>query len=208
MLRAGYCGKGVIGYSSRGGEAYPKWWCTGNFLYLLHLATTYGNIVPFNQLIRDIRRFAAVSDAPPNISSNPPMLVPAEGPLLQLNSGCIREAYRDSALSARIQIRCDPLVSLVWLNETNQMNKTNYINGMNQINTADHERGGYYDRSVTLSAIPGAWDHFGGMRRCCRCLWCPCAQGNSGYAYAPSVRNRNKVCDVSCLWTLYRFLGN
>jgi hypothetical protein len=97
MLRAGYCEKGVIGYSSRGGEAYQKWWCTGNCLYLLHLATIYGNVVPFNQLIRDIRRFAAVSDAPPNISSNPPMLVPAEGPLLQLNSGCIREAYRDLA---------------------------------------------------------------------------------------------------------------
>ena len=98
MLRAGYCGKGVIGYSSRGGKAYPKWWCTGNCLYLLHLATIYGNVVPINQLIRDIRRFAAMSDAPPNISSNPPMLVPAEGPFLQLNSGAF-ERHIETQLS-------------------------------------------------------------------------------------------------------------
>ena len=85
------------GYSSRGGGAYPKWWCTGNCLYFLHLLSTYGNVSPLNQLIRYIRRFAAISDVPLNISSNPPMLVPAEGPLLQLNGGSIREAYRDLA---------------------------------------------------------------------------------------------------------------
>jgi len=38
--------------------AYPKWWCTGNCLYLLYLLTTDGNINPLNQLIIDIRRFA------------------------------------------------------------------------------------------------------------------------------------------------------
>jgi len=31
----------VRGYSTRGGGAYPKWWCTGNCLYLLHLLPTF-----------------------------------------------------------------------------------------------------------------------------------------------------------------------
>ena len=65
------------------GEAYPKWWCMGNCLYLLHLLPAYGSVNPLDQLIRDIRRFAAVSDVPLNIFSNPPMLVPADALLLQ-----------------------------------------------------------------------------------------------------------------------------
>jgi len=57
----------------------------------------------------------------------------------------------------------------------------------------------------TLSAIPGAWDHFGGCGVAAGAFGAHALKEISGYAYAPSVRNRNKVCDVSCLWTLYRF---
>jgi hypothetical protein len=51
-------GKGCLAIPQEVGGPYPKWWCTGNCLYLLDLLTTYGNINPLNQLIRDIRCFA------------------------------------------------------------------------------------------------------------------------------------------------------
>ena len=50
----------------------------------------------------------------------------------QETAGGIREAYRDCVLSARIRIRCDRLVSPVWLRQTNQMNKPHHNNGMNR----------------------------------------------------------------------------